>query len=174
MARIPVHPAAAAGAVVAPAPAAILGALAFEHIGGYIPCALCLEQRWPYYIGIPVALATGILAWLRAPRPILIAGFLAIAGLFAYGAGLGAYHAGVEWGLWTGPDCTAGAGLPASAGDLFSSLSRSRLVPCDQAAWRFLGLSLAGYNALIAAAIMVLALAGAIATRDYGSSSLSQ
>jgi disulfide bond formation protein DsbB len=74
------------------------GALAFEHIGGYIPCALCLQQRTPYYVGIPVALLALLSATMRWPAMVTRALFLIAAALMAYGAGLGAYHSGVEWG----------------------------------------------------------------------------
>ena len=41
-------------------------ALGFQHIGGYIPCKLCYEQRMPYYVGVPlmaVALLSSALHW---------------------------------------------------------------------------------------------------------------
>ena len=36
--------------------ATVGGALGFQHIGGYIPCKLCYEQRIPYYVGAPLML----------------------------------------------------------------------------------------------------------------------
>lgn len=153
---------------------AILTALAFEHLLGYVPCALCLDQRWPYYIGLPLAALAGAAVLLKAPRWIIVVAFAAVAALFAYGAGLGVWHAGIEWKFWPGPDCMAGGGLPDSGQDLLESLSESRLVPCDEAAWRLLGISMAGYNALISAGIAALAVIGAAWRRSQGSSSLSQ
>jgi len=169
-------PAAAAGAILLLGGATILGALAFEHLGGYTPCALCLQQRWPYYLGLPLAALTALGAARGAPSGLVRAGLLLVGAIFAYGAWLGGHHAGVEWGWWPGPaDCSAGAAtLPESAGNLLSTLRTVRITPCDEAGWRFLGLSFAGYNALISTALAVIALRAAVPARLYGSSSLSQ
>ena len=160
-------------AVALGAAATVGGALVFEHAFGYVPCKLCLIQRNPYYIAIPLGLAAAALPprWGRL-------GLWLLALVFAVSAGLGAYHAGVEWGLWAGPsDCGGGGGATATTGDLLQSLARTQVVSCTEAAWRFLGLSLAGWNVVIS-----LALAGAAAAavlrrpgaRAQGSSSLSQ
>ena len=84
-----------AGAAFVLGLAAILGALAFQYIGGLYPCELCLTQRWPYYIGLPL-LAVAVLAWDRLPLGVRVTLMAVGAGLFAWGAGVGAYHAGVE------------------------------------------------------------------------------
>jgi disulfide bond formation protein DsbB len=156
----------AALAVTLIAAATIAAAWGFELIGGYIPCALCLEERIPYYIGVPVALAAlvtsliAVPAWL--PRLLLVATAL----VFAYGAYLGIYHAGAEWGFWPGPaDCAAGA-APAttSAADILSQLDSVRVVSCTEATWRFpadWGLSFAGWNAAISVLLVLVALWGA-------------
>jgi disulfide bond formation protein DsbB len=142
-------------ALIALIGAAALGAaLWFEHALGYVPCALCLWQRWAYYIGIPLALllASGVL-----PRGMVAAGFIILALVFAANGTLGVWHAGIEWKLWAGPSaCSAGAAGPSS-GSLIEDLKATRIVPCDAAAWRFLGLSFAGWNAVVSAAIAVLA-----------------
>ena len=86
------------------------------------------------------------------------------------GAGLGVYHSGVEWKWWPGPiDCTGDISNFGSAGSLLDQMQKTSVVRCDAAAWRFLGLSLAGYNVLIS-----LALAALCALGLYGSSSVSQ
>lgn len=147
----------AALAVGALAIATILGALAFQYLGGYEPCALCYRQRWGYYAGAPLALLAFFVA--RA-RPGVAAGLLGAAGLaFVINAGLGAHHAGVEWGWWAGPaGCSAGAsGLTTDAGNMLEALRSTRVVPCDEPEFRFLGLSFAGYNALISAGLTLLA-----------------
>jgi disulfide bond formation protein DsbB len=148
--------------LIAAAAALTVGAaLVFQHGFGYVPCMLCLWERWPYYIGAPLALVAFGLAAAGSPGParlvLLLTGLL-----FAGGAALGAYHAGVEWGFWPGPTSCAGAdAAPTSAGGLLESLNRTRIVPCDRAAWTLFGLSLAGYNALIAAALAIAAFAAA-------------
>lgn len=145
--------------------ATILGAYFFQYVLGLPPCPLCIQQRIPYYLGIPFALAIAALAWRRAaPRGLLVAGLLLLAAAMLVGAGLGAYHSGVEWKWWAGPtDCAGGAGL--GSGNLMESLKTIRVVRCDEAAWRFLGLSLAGYNVLISLALAAVAVWGAAAHR---------
>jgi disulfide bond formation protein DsbB len=146
--------------------AALLGAWFFQYVIGLPPCPLCLEQRIPYYVGIPLAalIAAGALA--GAPRKLLILGFAVLAAAMLWNAGLGAYHAGVEWHWWAGPqDCSGPVNSFGSAGNLMRHLQDIRVVRCDEAAWRFLGLSLAGYNMLISLALAAGALAGVAAAR---------
>ncbi|WP_182085114.1 disulfide bond formation protein B [Aureimonas sp. ME7] len=156
----------AAAILAAGMAATVGGALLFQHVGGYMPCALCLEQRTPYYIGVPVALAALLASWLKAP-PIVTRGLLlAVGGLMLWAMGLGIFHAGVEWGFWAGPtDCAAGAPIDLS-GDLLSSLDAVRPPSCSEAALRILGLSLAGWNAIIAACLAAIALRSALARGD--------
>jgi disulfide bond formation protein DsbB len=150
----------AAGFLIAATAAATLaGAWFFEFGLGYQPCPLCLDQRVPYYVAVPFGLVLGVLADGGEGSRALRSGFLALAILLAFGAALGVYHAGIEWKLWLGPPTCAGALPTAAPGDILSSLKQpERFVPCDEAAWRFLGISLAGYNALIAGALALVAL----------------
>lgn len=138
-------------------------ALAFEHIGGYVPCALCLEQRTPYYLGIPfvaVGLVSALAKWPAClTRGMLAIGFISLLATVA----LGAYHSGVEWGFFEAP-VTCGAGLTGDAGDagsLLGSLSQSKPPSCDKAAGRLLGISFANANVLAAAALAWFAYRGA-------------
>ena len=168
-----ITPRGAAIAVLAVAVATIGGALVSEHVFGLVPCKLCLWQRQPYYWGVPL----GILVALAPARgPWLRSGLLLLALVFFASAGLGAYHAGVEWGWFAGPsDCGGGSGTaPGAVGDFLSSLNSVRVVSCTEAAWRFLGLSLAGWNVLASLAIAVLAAWGATRRSAQGSSSVSQ
>ncbi len=142
---------AVAGLVLLVAAAVILAALAFEHIGGYTPCPLCLQQRYAYYLGIP-ALA-GALALLRFPHPKAAAAILAAVGLaFVVNAGLGIYQAGAEWKLWDPPaTCASPSELPTF--DL-KTMNLDRVpASCGVASWRFLGLSFAGWNAVASAGL---------------------
>jgi disulfide bond formation protein DsbB len=71
---------------------------------------------------------------------------------------LGIYHAGVEWHWWAGPaDCSGPLTDLRTGGSLLDQLHAVHVVRCDEAAWRFLGLSLAGYNVLISLALAVIA-----------------
>ncbi|MEE7456869.1 disulfide bond formation protein B [Methylorubrum populi] len=141
------------------------GALVFEHGLGYVPCKLCLTERVPYYLAAPLALVAALLP--SRPARFLL-GLVAL--VLLYGAGLGAYHAGAEWGFWPGPsDCGGGSGAgPADVGDFLKSLDSVRPVDCTAAAWRFLGISLAGWNALIAAVLGLLAAAAALGQFSIG------
>jgi disulfide bond formation protein DsbB len=139
----------AALAVALIAAATLAGAWFFQLVLDIVPCPLCLEQRYAYYLAVPFGLLVATVAAKGAPRGVVMA-CLAILALAALAnAGLGAYHAGVEWGFWQGPtDCT-GPMLDLSKGGLLDNLDKVRVVPCDKVQWRFLGLSLAGYNVLI-------------------------
>jgi len=152
--RIPLSLQRTALAILIAALATIGGALVFEHGFGLRPCKLCLEQRNPYYLAIPIALAALVLP-PRFTRIALV--FLAL--IFLVGAGLGAYHAGVEWGFFAGPNDCGGAPAPTagSMDDFLRQLQTTRVVSCTEAAWRFLGLSLAGWNVVISLALAALA-----------------
>jgi disulfide bond formation protein DsbB len=144
----------AALVVLASAALTVGGALFFEHALGYVPCKLCLTERVPYYLTILLAPVALVLPG-RGGR--LMLGLIAL--VLLYGAGLGAYHAGAEWGFWPGPnDCGGGAGAgPADVGDFLKDLAVKQTVDCTKAAWRFLGVSLAGWNAVIALALAAFA-----------------
>ncbi len=130
--------------------ATIAGAWIFQFMG-YEPCDLCYKQRWGYYVGIPLALATGF-AGPRALKP----GLYLLALILAANAIFGVYHSGVEWKWWEGPTTCGAGGLSGGLPDLSKPA-----VLCNEAAIRILGLSLAGWNAVISAALCALALMGA-------------
>jgi disulfide bond formation protein DsbB len=152
---------AAALAVFGGSAATLLGAWYFQFVLKFPPCPLCLEERLPYYIVIPLSLLLAVAALVRAPRALIAIGFLAIVAAMLVSAALGAYHAGVEWRWWPGPtDCSGPITDFTAKGALLDQLRSIRVVRCDEAAWRFLGLSLAGYNALISLALAILAALG--------------
>ena len=154
----------AAVVAAAVAVATILGAYFFQFVLGYAPCPLCLTQRIPYYVAIPVAAAVAIAAGAGAPRRLLAGGLVVVAIAMLIGAGVGVYHSGVEWKLWAGPsDCSCPINTFGAAGSLLQTIETTQVVRCDEAGWRLLGLSLAGYNVFISAAIAGIALWGAAA-----------
>ncbi|MVS99488.1 disulfide bond formation protein B [Devosia marina] len=132
----------------------ILAALGSQFIGGLQPCELCLEQRLPYYWGLPL-LALVLILWNRLPLTVWYVAMAIVAALFAWGAYLGGFHSGVEWGFWPGPTACAGVGTDLSM-DMLNDLQP--VIGCDVVQFRFLGISLAGYNALISAAVVGLLL----------------
>lgn len=141
--------------------AVILGALAFEHIGGYIPCPLCLQQRWAYYAGIP-ALFAALVALSAERSRIAGAVFLLVATAFALNAALGVYQSGAEWKFWPGPDTCAGSqAISGAAGSLLKDLQNTHPIRCDEAAWRMFGLSFAGWNVVVSTVILLSALKAA-------------
>lgn len=144
--------------------AIILSALGFEYIGGYTPCPLCLQQRYAYYAGIPLLFLA--LVALAADMKAIATLLFAVVGLgFLANAALGTYHSGAEWGFWPGPDTCAGgpAKLSLNASDFAKAGTPMNVVRCDQAAWRFLGISFAGYNVLIS---LLIAYGCAVAARQ--------
>jgi disulfide bond formation protein DsbB len=134
--------------------ATILGALGSQYLGGLEPCELCLEQRLAYYWGLPI-LAAVLVLWNRLPLAAWYGAMAVVAAIFLWGTYMGAYHAGVEWGFWPGPTACTGVGTGIDFGDL-SDINAARVIPCDVVQFRFLGISLAGYNALISLAIVAL------------------
>lgn len=128
----------------------LIGAYGFQHIGGLLPCKMCLWQRWPHGLAVLVGLT------------ILLTGERSLAWIGAAAAGttatIGAYHAGVEWGFWPGPSACSGAGPGLGGLDgaaLLSTDAPSTLVMCDDIVWQFAGLSMAGWNAVISLALML-------------------
>src|SRR5262245_33482495 len=158
--------AAAAIAIAVGGAVTILGAWFFQYGLGLKPCPLCLEQRYPYYFAIPLAAMVMLGESVGSSRKVLLGALVVIAAGMLWNAGLGAYHAGVEWKLWAGPqDCSGALEGLGSATDLIDRIRVSNVVRCDEAAWRFLGLSLAGYNVLISLALAAVAAWGALAGR---------
>ena len=151
----------AALAILVIAATTIAGAWFFQLVLGILPCPLCLEQRYAYYAIIPLAAVVALAAQRGVPRAVLLAGLagLVIIALAALGnAGLGTYHAGVEWGFWKGPtECTGPVGNLGSAGNLLERLDTVKVIRCDEVQWRFLGISLAGYNVLISLLMAAIA-----------------
>src|SRR5579863_6292513 len=143
------------------AAATIAGAWYFQLVLGLQPCPMCLEQRYAYYVAIPLAALTALAAGQDAPRSLVIGG-LAILALATFGnAVFAAYHAGVEWGFWQGPtDCSGPVLDLGSASTLLDRLDKIKVVRCDEVQWKFLGISLAGYNALISLLMAAIAVRG--------------
>lgn len=139
--------------------AALGGAWFFQLVVGLAPCPLCLEQRLPYYAAIPLALIVWVLARRGAGGLARIA-LLLLGLLMLVALGLAVYHTGVEWRWWPGPTECSGAGVPVGTGNLLQDLQTARVVRCDEAPWRFLGLSLAGWNVLVAFTLTLIAFSG--------------
>ena len=128
------------------------GALWFQYVGGLMPCSMCLWQRWPHII---IVLLAVIALFVRMPRLVLTA----IAITAATSVILAGYHAGVEWQLWSGlGGCTTSLTNSADLTSLTDSLLATPVVRCDEVAWSFMGLSMAGWNSLFSLDIFLIAL----------------
>jgi len=156
-------PAAIAGFLVAAGAAAtILGAVYFQYVVGLQPCPMCYEERIPHYIAIPLALVVAIAALRGAPRNVVRAGLAVIAIAMLILVGMSIYHAGVEWKWWPGPtECTGAFDLKWGEGGVVDT----PVIRCDEASFRFLGLSFAGWDALVSAFLTGVALWGAAQRR---------
>lgn len=127
--------------------ALLLGALGFQRFGGLNPCEMCLWQRWPHLAAIVLAAVAWALPGFRRPLLWLAAGAVLTAGA------LGAFHAGVEQGWWTGPTSCSSTDL--GPGGFNAAILAAPVVRCDAIAWSFAGLSLAGWNAVVSIAAAV-------------------
>ena len=117
-------------------------AFAFEYFGGLVPCKLCIWQRVPHGLIILVALLA--LVSLRAGLVLFM-----IAALALTNAGISVYHVGVEQALWAGPaSCSGTLDNNLSSSALLDQLLATPMVRCDEVAWSFLGVSMAGWNLL--------------------------
>lgn len=131
------------------------GALAFQYIGGLLPCHLCLLQRYPH----GAAIAIGVLAILIPWRGLQWLGALAAAAT----SGIGVYHTGVERGWWQGPtSCTSSMTTQGiSSKDLLAHIMAAPVARCDEPAWVFLHLSMASWNAIFSAVLVLIWIAAA-------------
>ena len=160
-------PLTAALAILVLAGATVGGAWIFQTFG-YAPCELCLKERIPYYVGIVVA-ALAIVFVLAGRRASTRAALVGLCLIFLISAAFGAYHAGVEWGFWPGPtECTGSFQRANSTAEFLKQLQNVKVVRCDEVALRILGLSLAGWNAVISLALVAWAIFGLSPKRSAG------
>lgn len=142
------------------APAILLAGAYASELFGLVACEMCWWQRWAHF----AALATGIPALLlqvpqirnRAPHARVDAAtrfWVTIAACAILASGLiGAFHAGVEYGWWEGHTACTAFKSTATGADLIREMMRQPLIRCDVAQWTMLGVSLAGYNAVVSTA----------------------
>jgi disulfide bond formation protein DsbB len=134
----------------------------FQYVLLILPCPLCLEQRISYYVCVPLAVLLLLGINHGASNKVIAAGFVVIAAVMLWNSGLSVYHAGVEWKLWQGPiDCSGPIDKIGSVNSMLNQLQRISLVRCDEASWRFLGISLAGYDVPLSLALAAVAAWGA-------------
>jgi len=130
------------------------GAYYFQYVVGLAPCDLCFRQRYPHVAAIAAGfLALASFAW---PRLAIVFALTAIIALFVT-ASIGIYHVGVEQHWWLGPQACSGR-IPAglSTAELKKFLFSQKMVRCDEAAWKFMDISMAGWNAILSGGLALL------------------
>ena len=143
--------------IIAAASVAILATVWTIQGLGYQPCELCLSQRYAFYLAAPLTALTAFLAG-RSAHGVARAGFALLSLAFLANAALAAYHVGVEYHWWPGPTaCTGGPTGPVDVNDLTKALESVKVVQCDVVQLRIAGLSLAGWNVVVSAALAVYA-----------------
>jgi disulfide bond formation protein DsbB len=142
--------------VLALAFATIAGAWIYQSLG-YLPCDLCYEQRYAYYVGVPLAALA--VAFAPSARKFVALLFVALALIFAANVVLAIYHSGVEMKLWQGPTACTGAAV-GGGGDLLAEIDKVKVVRCDDVGLRVFGLTLANWNVFISAALTGLSAFG--------------
>ena len=127
-------------ALLVPA-AALAGAYGSQYLGGLIPCEMCWWQRYAHM----AALALAVPAFLVRERAMVWLAALAI----AVSGAIGFYHAGVELHYFPGfTECTATV-TGGSTEEFLKAIMRAPMVRCDDVQWSFLGISMAGWNAIL-------------------------
>jgi disulfide bond formation protein DsbB len=139
----------------------------FQTVGGYSPCTLCFKQREAYWAAGFLAAAVFVVGRIPAGKRLVWIGNLALAAVFAYGLYLAVYHAGAEWKFWPGPAACSSGGQHVSLDDLREILGKNNIKPpaCDEIVWSFLGLSMAGWNALVSLGLIVASVLAGLRAR---------
>ena len=122
--------------------AIIIGAYYFEYIGGFSPCKLCYWQRYPHFLNILIL----PIFYLFQMRSLILIGMMSmlISTVLAF------YHVGVEQKYWLGPNsCTNSSIEGLTTDQLLDQIMNAPLVRCDEIAWEFISISMAGWNGLI-------------------------
>jgi len=122
--------------------AVLCSAFFFEYVLGYSACKMCIWQRWPHLLAVLIGLI------ILATRLKILSIFGALSALTT--AGIGFYHAGVEYRLWSGPSsCTSNINTEISASDLLNQILDAPIVRCDDVVWDLFGISMAGWNGIL-------------------------
>lgn len=140
---------------------------AFETFAHLAPCTLCLKAREVYWVALTVGLiGFGAQLFLKDDRVRRLAS-LVLAAIFLFGIGVAVYHAGAEWKFWPGPKTCASGAIPHLTNlDAVMKGESIKAPACDEAAWVFLGLSMAGWNAIVSLKLLVYSLLAARLRRD--------
>lgn len=129
--------------------ALLAGAFGFQA-AGYHPCEMCWWQRYPYMAIV------GLVVLARAVKLNVATVIWLCAMLFAVDAAIAGFHVGVEQKWWEGmTECTSQVSLDGNLDDALNAIMNAPLVRCDEIAWSLFGISMAGYNFLIATGMTI-------------------
>jgi disulfide bond formation protein DsbB len=138
--------------------ALLAGAFGSQYFGGLYPCEMCWWQRYAHMAAlVPATLAFTAPAQSGRARTFTLLAALAI----AVSGAIGVYHAGVEAKIFEGfTQCTATSTEGLSTAELLKQVVHAPLVRCDEVQFRFLGISMAGWNAILSlgSAVLILVL----------------
>jgi disulfide bond formation protein DsbB len=131
----------------------LAGAYGSQYWGGLYPCEMCWWQRYAHIAALPFA-ALALIVGAGRDRALVLLAALAI----AVSGAIGFYHAGVELDYFEGfTQCTSGnAGM--SAEEMLKAIFEAPIVRCDDIQWSFLGISMAGWNAILSLSSALLIL----------------
>lgn len=129
--------------------ALLIGAFFFQFVLDMPPCKLCIWQRYPHVTAVLI----GAIIFLRPNAILAVLGALST----LITGSIGVYHVGVEQKWWQGPtSCTGGDFSTLSTEDLVEQLLATPVVRCDEIPWELLGISMAGWNAIISLGLFAL------------------
>ena len=134
------------------AAAALILASAFGfQLAGYPPCDMCWWQRYPYMVAMGITLISLVVKQIPQKYVLLL-----LALVFAVDAGIAMFHVGVEQRWWEGiSTCSSFVGVTDNVNDALDAIMNAPLIRCDEIAWSLFGISMAGYNFLLATALTV-------------------
>ena len=123
-----------------------------EYFHNAFPCDLCITQRWFHALIISYSLITIFISKSSFFTNKLILIGLSITWIASSVAGL--YHFGIEMNFWKGPDeCSSAIDFSK---DTLKYLLNKSTIKCDEVMFKILGLSLAGWNAIMSFAMFLI------------------
>ena len=131
----------------------ILFALISEYVFGFVPCSLCLVQRYPHIL---VAITSAWLIFFRTHNFFIYPVNTLIMALSII---LASYHVGVEQSIFQGPQSCASSNLSLvskkSAEALLKDILNTSIVRCNEVTWSFISLSMATWNLILSIALFI-------------------
>jgi len=140
-----------------------------QYFFGLHPCELCLYQRIPYAVNIVLSL---LILFIPSVIPYFVSiiaeivkkltpdtfylsaveWLLVLCGIsFLCGGVMAFFHTGVEYKWWEGLSGCTSVDLGTTIEEIRAAIMVAPLVRCDEPAFIFLGLSMAGWNVVYSA-----------------------